>query len=351
LANFFSIKKFLILLSIIFVFLIGYWVLPVSLPIILALITAMVLEPAVKMFERYKVKRSLAIFIVFFLFLCLLSLSSYLIVTKIVTEAIDVVEHSPQYIKDVNELWLKFETKMNDASQDLPKELVKEISDHVNESLMKTNVELQSIDWIGRVTNILITLPNYLVSFIVYLIALFLFLVELPKIKLRLYSYLSQKTADKVRFMTTRLSSVMLGFLKAQFFVSIIIFIVALVGLLFIMPKVALVMALIIWFIDLIPIIGSIAILAPWALYHFIAGDIVLATKLIILATVLLIIRRTIEPKVMGKHIGLSPLATLIAMYLGLKLLGAIGFFIGPFIVIVFNSAREAGIIKLNFKI
>jgi predicted PurR-regulated permease PerM len=74
-------------------------------------------------------------------------------------------------------------------------------------------------------------------------------------------------------------------------------------------------------------------------------------SKLLILAAVLLIIRRTVEPKVMGKHIGLSPLATLIAMYLGLMLFGVIGFIIGPLLVIAFTSAKEAGIIKLNFKL
>jgi predicted PurR-regulated permease PerM len=91
--------------------------------------------------------------------------------------------------------------------------------------------------------------------------------------------------------------------------------------------------------------------MGPWTLYHLISGDPVLAAQLGILTAVLLIIRRTIEPKVMGSHIGLSPLATLISMYLGLKLFGVLGFFIGPMILIVYNSAREAGIIRFHFKL
>lgn len=73
--------------------------------------------------------------------------------------------------------------------------------------------------------------------------------------------------------------------------------------------------------------------------------------QLSILAVILLAIRRTVEPKVMGKHIGLSPLATLISMYIGLKLFGLLGFIIGPICVILFTSAKEAGIIKGNLKI
>jgi sporulation integral membrane protein YtvI len=189
------------------------------------------------------------------------------------------------------------------------------------------------------------------VSFLVYLIALFLFLLELPRLREGMYSFLKEKTAQKVQFMTSRLSFVIFGFFKAQFLVSIIIFVVSLIGLFFIKPEVALIMSLIIWVIDFIPIIGSIVILGPWALFYLITGDISHGTQLAVLAAVLLIIRRTVEPKVMGSHIGLSPLATLIAMYLGLKILGILGFVIGPLLLIAFNSAKEAGIIKMNFKI
>jgi sporulation integral membrane protein YtvI len=151
--------------------------------------------------------------------------------------------------------------------------------------------------------------------------------------------------------MTSRLSYVGIGFFKAQFLVSLIIFAVSLIGLLLIVPDIAIFMSLVIWLIDFIPILGSIVILGPWALFHLLTGNIVLGTKLAILAAVLLVIRRTIEPKLMGRHIGLSPLSTLISMYLGLKILGVAGFIIGPMLVIIFNSAKETGMIKTNFKI
>jgi predicted PurR-regulated permease PerM len=38
-------------------------------------------------------------------------------------------------------------------------------------------------------------------------------------------------------------------------------------------------------------------------------------------------------------------------MFIGLKLFGFIGFFLGPLLVILFTTAREAGIIRINFKI
>src|SRR5699024_9483844 len=98
--------------------------------------------------------------------------------------------------------------------------------------------------------------------------------------------------------MNKRLSDVLLGFLKAQILLSFIIFFTSLIGLLFIAPDVAIIVSLIIWIVDLIPIIGSIIVLGLWAFYMFLAVETVIVIILKILAIILLSISRTIEPKV-----------------------------------------------------
>ncbi|WP_102347061.1 sporulation integral membrane protein YtvI [Bacillus sp. Marseille-P3661] len=327
-------------------------ILPLSIPLIIALITALILEPSVKFIQmKLKNKRKLSVLIVFTLFLFLLVLGNYILVTKVVTEVVQLAQNAPTYINEVNNLWLKAEKQLTTAAEDLPIEVVTEISDQVEGFLTKMRTGLTEKVNIDNITKLITNIPNYLVSIIVYLIALFLFMLELPNLKERIYAHFTPKTADRVSFMTSRLYYVVFGFCKAQFLVSIIIFIVSLIGLLLIVPEVALIMALIIWVIDVIPIIGSIVIMLPWSLFQLLTGNIAVGTQLAILGGILLVIRRTVEPKVMGKHIGLSPLATLIAMYLGLKLFGILGFIIGPLVIIAFNSAREAGIIKVNFKI
>ncbi|WP_223700358.1 sporulation integral membrane protein YtvI [Sutcliffiella deserti] len=346
-------KKFLFILIIItLICIIGYFILPVSIPIIVALITAFMLEPLVRLFQvRANFKRSLSVFIVFLLFVTSIGIVGYFITTKVITEAINVIENAPSYINEINRVWRDIQLNLTNASEDLPPEVVEEISNQIEQFLYDLRIFLTDLFNIQNVKNLFTDIPNYLVSFIVYLIALFLFLIDMPRLKLGVYSHLKESTADKVKFMTSRLSYVVFGFFKAQFLVSIVIFVVSFIGLLIIAPEKALIMAFVIWIIDFIPIIGSIVILGPWAIFHLITGGIGIGTQLAVLAIVLLIIRRTVEPKVMGTHIGLSPLATLIAMYLGLKLLGILGFIVGPLILIAFNSAREAGIIKTNFKI
>jgi sporulation integral membrane protein YtvI len=352
LTKFLSKKMIMVSITVIFTILLLYYILPVSIPLIAAIVTALLLDPAVKMLERrFKIKRKLAVLIVFIIFILSIGVISYFVITKVVGEGVKLVEDIPLYINQLSDIWLSYEKQFTIAAKDLPIEIVKETSREVQDFLTSFKNSLKEYLDIEKISAFLAYIPNYLVSFLVFLIALFMFMLDLPRIKQTIFNHLTEKTAEKVNFMTSRLSYVIFGFFKAQFLVSIIIFVAALIGLLFISPEVAVVMSIIIWVIDFIPLIGSIVVLAPWAIFHLLSGNLTLGTELAILAAVLLIIRRTVEPKVMGSHIGLSPLATLIAMYLGLKLLGVLGFILGPLILIVFNSAKEAGIIKMNFKI
>ncbi|WP_017727167.1 sporulation integral membrane protein YtvI [Halalkalibacterium ligniniphilum] len=345
-------RNLLIVMSVILLLLIAFFIIPVSVPLILAFFTALALSPVVKALQRRtKIKRHAAVMIVFTIFVCFIAYSGYYLTTMTITQGVQFVENLPKYINDVNRAWLNFQRDLANQYEDLPPEVVREINLQVTSMLNSLRENITDRNIIADITSFISRIPGYLVTFLVYLIALFLFLLDLPRLKDKTYSYLSEKTQDKVNFMTSRLSYVIFGFLKAQFFVSIIIFIASLIGLLLIVPEVALLMAFIIWVIDFIPLIGSIVILAPWAIFKLISGDIATGTQLFILAAVLLVIRRTVEPKVMGQQIGLSPLATLIAMYIGVMLFGVMGFVIGPLLVIAFTSAKEAGIIKINFKL
>lgn len=273
------------------------------------------------------------------------------VATKVVAEVIEIAENLPIYINEITNLWLNIEKSLYNTAEDFPEEFVKEASSQVEQFLQEVKDYIISAVNIENIKSFFTNIPNFIVNLLVYLIALFLFLLDLPRLKQRFYSHLTEGTAQKVKFMFSRLSFVVMGFIKAQVLVSIVIFVASLIGLLLIAPEVAVVMSIIIWVIDVIPILGSIIIMGPWTLFYLLNGDMAMATQLGILTAVLLIIRRTLEPKVMGSQIGLSPLATLISMYLGLKLFGVLGFFIGPLILIIYNSAREAGIIKLNIKI
>lgn len=351
-AKWWNKKTFTILLVIAILILVSFYIIPIVIPLILALLTAIFLEPFVGFLQkRFKWQRKSAVITSFIVFLLLVSGLLYWTVTYLIGRIIQLSQNMPEYINGLTSIWEEMQAFFLRSSKDMPVEVINSFEAELARFLEGVRDWLLSIINYDTITNLLTGIPSFLVSFIVFLIALFLFMLDLDDLKRILFGRLKDSTAEKVRFMASRLNNVIFGFLKAQFLVSLIIFLVSLVALLFIAPELAIVMSLIIWLIDFIPILGSIIVLTPWFIYEYISGDIAQGTQLAVLALVLLIIRRTVEPKVMGSHIGLSPLATLIAMFIGLQLIGFLGFFVGPLLVILFTSAREAGIIKIDFKI
>ena len=345
-------RHWIYILLILLLVLAVFFILPVSIPLILAFFTALFLNPTIRWLQlRFKINRKYAVSIIFILFILLAGVIGTYFVTKTFTHIVNFVENGPTYINQINEQFLGWETDLKNIMEDLPTEFIEQINDGISKNVTLLSDNIKNQLQVEKLAGMVAAIPQYLVSFIVYLIALFLFMIELPLLKANSYKYLTEETAENVRFMNARLSYVVLVFLKAKFLDSIFIVIVTFLGLLLIVPQYAFIMSLVIWIIDFIPIIGSIAILGPWSLYMFITGDAAMGTQLAILAVLLLLIRRTVEPKIMGQHIGLSPLATLIAMYIGLQLIGLLGFILGPLLVIAFTSAKEAGIIQWKFKL
>ncbi|NIK10669.1 sporulation integral membrane protein YtvI [Alkalibacillus almallahensis] len=347
-----SKKQWTLIFLAIIAIIVGYFILPISIPLILALFTALLLNPGVSWFmNRLNLKRTMAVTIVFFIFLTVTATIGTYTVTKTIGQVVKLTENAPEYIEEVEDMLIDMQDNINAFTEDWPNQFVQEVEQTSIQHLQSVEQQIMDYVEIDQVAQFILNIPDFLISFIVYLIALFLFMLDLPTLRTKMYNLMTDETQEKFKFMNNRLAYVLLGFFKAQFLVSLIIFSVTLVALIFITPEIALLMSIIIWAVDLIPIIGSIIILGPWSIYMFLAGDTLMGIQLGVLAIVLLAIRRTVEPKVMGHHIGLKPLPTLIAMYIGLQLIGILGFFIGPIVVIIFNSAREAGIIKWRVKI
>lgn len=351
LREFLTLRRVLIGLILIGGLFVLYWYLPAFMPLILALVTALILEPLIQFIQKIlRLKHRLsAVIMVFIFFVCLIGALFYLAITKLINEALKFVNRLPYYISQITFYVEQAIDRLNETIADLPQPLIDEISKQNVLVINKANELSQQA--LALLASWAQGIPNLIIWIIIYLITLFLISKDLPRYKLSFYNMFNAETAEKVRYMSQRLSRVFTGFLKAQFLVSIVIFIVSYIGLLIISPKNALLMSFIIWVIDVIPIVGSIVILAPWATFALLSGATSKSIQLMILALILLIIRRILEPKVMGDHIGLKPLPTLLGIYLGYTFLGLVGLIAGPLIIITIRSAKEAGLIRFDFKI
>ncbi len=76
----------------------------------------------------------------------------------------------------------------------------------------------------------------------------------------------------------------------------------------------------------------------PWAIWLLFAGNLRLCLGLLLLYGIIVLVRQLVEPKIIARNIGLHPLTTLIAIYMGLMLLGFWGLVLGPAVVIAYKA-------------
>lgn len=85
--------------------------------------------------------------------------------------------------------------------------------------------------------------------------------------------------------------------------------------------------AAVIALLDIMPILGTGGIMIPWAVISLVLGYTKLGVQLLVIYVVVTVIRNYVEPKIVGTQLGLHPIITLIAMFIGLRLFGFWGLF------------------------
>lgn len=128
------------------------------------------------------------------------------------------------------------------------------------------------------------------------------------------------------------------GFLKAQVILMGITFLILSISLSVLKVPYAILIALVISLVDVLPVVGSGLIIVPWTIINFIMGNSYLGKALAIIYIILIITRQILEPKILGKAIGVRPLYTFLATIIGSLVLGPIGLIVGPLLAVLVNS-------------
>ena len=93
--------------------------------------------------------------------------------------------------------------------------------------------------------------------------------------------------------------------------------------------------ASVICLVDALPVLGTGTVLLPWSLVCLLQGDTARAIGLASVYAVTALTRSMLEPKFLGRHLGLDPLATLIALYAGFRLWGIGGMILAPILTVI----------------
>ena len=190
-------------------------------------------------------------------------------------------------------------------------------------------------------SGILSRVPGRALSFGTGILASYMISAKFPKLQ----SYLRSRTpTGKLRAAVTawqHLKQALGGWLKAQLKLSAVTFLLVSAGLLLLRVSGAPFWAALIAVVDAFPVLGTGSVLVPWSLLSFLQGDHLLAFGLLGLYAAVTVTRTVLEPRLVGKHLGLDPLVTLMALYVGFKLFGLPGLIFAPLLAVTAAQLME----------
>ena len=162
----------------------------------------------------------------------------------------------------------------------------------------------------------------------------FMISARLPKLRRWLRRSPWYASFQKWRPAAGKIRTALGGWIKAQLMLSALSFGIVTAGLLFLKIPYAPIWGLLIALVDAVPVLGTGTILLPWAFVCLVRQQRLQALGLIAIYLVAMVARSLLEPKLVGRQLGLDPLLTLVALYAGFRLWGVGGMLLAPLLCV-----------------
>lgn len=241
----------------------------------------------------------------------------------------------PKYMVDLSSFFSDTRNSLENKLDDMPKDSINTVM-----SLLSSSAENIAASVTGffssAAAGIAKSTPAFLVSSVVTVVASCYIAKDFEGLVKFLHSMISKRKYTVILKIKDILINSVFKFLKGYLLLMAITFAELLCGLLILRVKNAPLTALLIAFIDILPVLGTGTVLIPWALISIALGKTYLGAGLIIVYLIITVVRNFLEPRVIGGQIGINPLLTLLTMFIGLKLFGFVGMIITPIAFIVF---------------
>lgn len=194
----------------------------------------------------------------------------------------------------------------------------------------------------GAVATVLGKVPDSALGVGTGLLSAFMISARLPKLKCFFQEKMSSTGLDRYLPVVKKAKQAMLGWLKAQGVLMLLTWLTVSVGFWLLGIGGGFLWAALVALVDAVPMLGTGIILLPWALVSFLQGQKLRALGLCALVGAATLLRTVLEPRLVGKQLGLDPLVTLICLYAGYRLWGFLGLLLAPMLAgILFCALKK----------
>ncbi len=178
-------------------------------------------------------------------------------------------------------------------------------------------------------------LPSSFFSFLIFVMATFYFTADFTRINGVLMEKLPQSVRCRIYDCKRYFVKSGVSYLRAYLILLLLTFAELLIGLTVLRVPYAAAVAFLISVLDFFPVLGVGTVLVPWSAFLLLFGNYSLGIGLLVLFGIVTLVRQIAEPHIVGAQIGLSPLATLFATYLGYRLFGFLGLLLAPLFLLL----------------
>ncbi|MBR5381474.1 MAG: sporulation integral membrane protein YtvI [Oscillospiraceae bacterium] len=326
------------------------FLLPVSLPFLLAFLTAAAEEPAVRFLtKKFAMKRRFASTAVSLAVLALIAALAFLLLDRAVRELTGFLRGLPELLRSLRPLVDAVTSKAGRFIESAPPE-VRGYLENAFGNLTQKASELPAA-LTGRlltaVSNAASGAPGALVCAVTYVIGVFFISGSYGEIKafaLRQIPPRGRGTALGVR---SEVAGTLTTWCKAQVLLVCATFLQLTAAFLLLRVEYAAFLALFVSLVDALPVLGVGTVLLPWAAVCLVSGAPGRALALAVTYGVTAVVRGFLEPKLVGGMLGVHQAAVLAAVYVGFRVSGVVGMIAAPLLLVLLSQLNDKGYLRL----
>lgn len=352
------IKHLLLLILVAVLLLIGSRALVVLAPILFALVLSQAAVTISKFILKYwpkpddeqaltrhphRIQKKLSVFVYIVILLLLLALIGGLMY-YLVSIIRYVYNQFPNLIRE-SEILEKISNIFNDSNRLLGIELNPTISTKIEESIIslaqKIIAALPGVlaAMLQSASRMISGLPRTILVLLITVMAGYYFITESNKLYALLLRFIPDRVFVRKLFsVTNRLTKTLFRILGGYVVLLAFTFLISLIGFLIVGVPNAVTWAIVAAVVDLLPILGITTTLIPISLYFFIQSLPWQAVGVLILMALIIVLRRFIEPSVLGNAMELHPIVTLLSMIIGIMIYGLGGLLLGPLAFVILRE-------------
>lgn len=305
---------------------------PLGWPFLIGWAVARLVEPAVALLTRpvgrFRLPRAVASAALTLTVYGLVALAGWAIIARVAAEVAEVARAAPELIRPALGRATELVTEALGASESLAgllNSLLAEAGKLAATAATRLSTYLAS----GAVTTAA-SVPGGLLAVVLTVMGTFYFSCD----RARIAGFIRRTLPEGPRMRLAHLGRGMKHALgrqvRAQMLVSLAIAGVVLAGLAVMRKPHAALLALVIGLGDALPVVGAGLFLIPWSAAGFLTGDAATGVGMAVLYVLTVATRQVLEPRIVGRSLGLYPLATMMSMYAGYRLMGFAGLLAGP---------------------